>query len=155
MAQQNPATKLVAYIVVTFLARKVMIHEIENGIAVTSSTFRRPNRIATPMKRAPNSAPRSDKLAIHEASCSLTENVFTLGLAWTAVKFDEEDVLSVCGNDEDEDCNDKKEDEDEEVVDEPGNRSCKEAIAGELYPLLRPTVKGPSDTARVAKICKK
>lgn len=139
MAQQKPAMKLVAYIICTFTANTVSTHDTENGTAVASSTFRLPNFIASPPKMAPNKAPSNDRLATHEACWLVTVKTLTFPVAWMALRFEDDVILYVCGNDE--------------VVDDTGNWSCSDAIAGELYPLPSPAANGPSDTANVARIC--
>lgn len=72
MALQKPPTKLVANNIGTQVARYVIIHEMESGTEVYKSTFRRPNFIAKPPNKAPNTAPSKDKLAIHEISWSVS-----------------------------------------------------------------------------------
>ena len=67
MAQQKPPIKPVANIISTFLANTVTSQEAEKGMEAISKTFRRPNFMAIPPNIPPKSAPRSERLATHDA----------------------------------------------------------------------------------------
>lgn len=62
-----------ANIVSTLFANTVKSHDAENGTEVMTSTFFLPNFIAMPPNIAPNRAPRSERLATHEACCCVTK----------------------------------------------------------------------------------
>lgn len=80
----------------------------------------RPHWMTAPEQSPPKRAPSSDKLAIQDPCCSVM-------LKWPRPL----------------DVNDNKDDEFDDM-------DCMEAMAGEVYPLLSPTAKGPNDTAKAA-----
>ena len=98
-------------------------HEAEKGAVTSHSVRRRPYLITTPALSPPKSAPSSDRLAIHEPCCSVMLKLVIDAATSAAV------ALSAGS----------------EVA-------CIEASAGEVYPLLRPTAKGPKETAKADKI---
>lgn len=75
MAQQNPPMKPVANIISIFLAKTVTNQEAEKGMEVMRRTFLRPNFMAIPPNIPPKRAPRSDKLATHDACWGLMVRV--------------------------------------------------------------------------------
>lgn len=142
MALQKPPIKLVVHIVATLPAWYVKIHEMKNGTEVHNSTFRRPNFMAKPPNKAPNSAPNKDKLVIHETSRSVTGKPFVLADSWTELKLDEYEVDIRCSDDGM-----------VTVVPGLGVLFWRESMAGELYPLASPAASGPKETASAASIC--
>ena len=65
-AEQIPAIKAEAKIISTLNANRVNAQDIDRGIDINISVFRRPCLSIKLEQRPPKSAPRRDRLAIHE-----------------------------------------------------------------------------------------
>ena len=124
IAEQNPAENAVAYIISTEEANIVSAHDIAKGTDMKMIVFLLPCFINTPAHNPPNKAPSNDRLATHEPCCSVMVSVGNMAEGFVT------NLLVWL------------------VVD------CKDANAGDVYPLPSPTEKGPKDSAMAANIWK-